>query len=444
LLSPNATARGIYGPLYPRAMAQRGPRPPWTPRKRDLSPPMLGEGWGLVDLNLWPDEPPSPRRSDAKRFARALGELCGGEPLRVRIERLARAILRYSHQFGVDPFLMGAIVFAQSRCRVRRSSRYGVGLTAINWRMFARHVRAGRYPYWAMHEGRWTLRTLDLGRYAFTPANLRRVEPNIYFSAALLKMYREQAPFLRRSMRSAPYRHYVSHFVWGDRVRGAGPEDRILLHRRRLIGYFLSTVPKIVGKYRGLDLVCPLDGQPRKVTGILGDDRDGGRRLHTGIDFESFSGEQVRAIADGRVILAGVDWRNTDVLESLPSKVAQSVAPSKIGPRGLIVEVRHQHGLVSSYMHLQRYVVQRGDSVRRGQLVGYVGRTGIKTSPPHLHFELSDDQGIVDPLPLYRGALFGPQQTYRGRRRLRAQEQARRWRNGRRRLLRPPSGVPQR
>jgi murein DD-endopeptidase MepM/ murein hydrolase activator NlpD len=59
-----------------------------------------------------------------------------------------------------------------------------------------------------------------------------------------------------------------------------------------------------------------------------------------------------------------------------------------MGARGLFVRVAHQGGLVSLYAHLSSYLVQAGDPVERGQLIGRVGLTGVHASNAHLHFGL--------------------------------------------------------
>ena len=104
---------------------------------------------------------------------------------------------------------------------------------------------------------------------------------------------------------------------------------------------------------------------------------------------------------------------------------------SHIGRGGLFVMIRHTEKLYSSYMHLQRFTVRDGQRVRGGELIGYVGRTGIKRDPAHLHFELRKSRRPLDPVPLLGRAVFAPEATYRGR--LIRQAQPRMWRRVRHR-----------
>ena len=66
-------------------------------------------------------------------------------------------------------------------------------------------------------------------------------------------------------------------------------------------------------------------------------------------------------------------------------------------------------------MHLDRFVVTQGDTVKAGQEIGRVGRTGVQVSPPHLHFELRLDDRHVDPAKYLASLVIPPKatQTYR-------------------------------
>ena len=101
-----------------------------------------------------------------------------------------------------------------------------------------------------------------------------------------------------------------------------------------------------------------------------------------------------------------------------------------MGPRGLLVKVRHPGGLLSEYMHLSAYTVRRGQKVTRGQVLGFVGRTGMKESDAHLHLGFVHRGLHVDPMSLLRDHLLHPQKTALGRRRAILQDQRRRQRRG--------------
>jgi murein DD-endopeptidase MepM/ murein hydrolase activator NlpD len=101
-------------------------------------------------------------------------------------------------------------------------------------------------------------------------------------------------------------------------------------------------------------------------------------RPHQGIDYVAQSGTPVSAIGDGTVTYAG--WR---------------------GGYGRLVEITHSQRFKSRYGHLSRFGsgIRSGRRVNQGQIVGYVGTTGLSTGP-HLHFELLQNGSWVNPLKI--------------------------------------------
>jgi murein DD-endopeptidase MepM/ murein hydrolase activator NlpD len=97
-------------------------------------------------------------------------------------------------------------------------------------------------------------------------------------------------------------------------------------------------------------------------------------RMHSGIDFGAGYGSPIVAAADGQVTGAG--WA---------------------GGHGRRVLIAHGGGIVTSYSHMSRTVAQPGSFVRQGQLIGYVGSSGLATGP-HLHYEVHRGGRAVNPL----------------------------------------------
>ncbi|MFN8640306.1 MAG: M23 family metallopeptidase [Candidatus Binatia bacterium] len=108
-------------------------------------------------------------------------------------------------------------------------------------------------------------------------------------------------------------------------------------------------------------------------------------RPHLGIDLAAPAGTPVRAIGGGTIQFCGVQ--------------------SGFGNH---VEIDHGGGLVSAYSHLERFgpEVFSGQKVRRGQLIGWVGRTGLATGP-HLHFAIFQNGQYRDPLSIRYPANLG-------------------------------------
>jgi len=97
-------------------------------------------------------------------------------------------------------------------------------------------------------------------------------------------------------------------------------------------------------------------------------------RLHAGIDFGAGYGSPIYAVGDGAVIYAG--WH---------------------GGHGNYVRLDHGGGYATGYGHMSRIAVSPGMRVRAGQVIGYVGSTGLSTGP-HLHYELYQGGAPVNPM----------------------------------------------
>ena len=100
-------------------------------------------------------------------------------------------------------------------------------------------------------------------------------------------------------------------------------------------------------------------------------------RPHHGVDFAAKRGTPVRAIGEGTIQFAG--W--------------------KTGGYGRMIEVQHDTVYASRYAHLLKLSqgISNGGKVQKGQVIGYVGSSGLSTGA-HLHFELYQDREYVDPL----------------------------------------------
>ncbi len=97
--------------------------------------------------------------------------------------------------------------------------------------------------------------------------------------------------------------------------------------------------------------------------------------IHTGIDLSTGrKGDPIMATADGQVITVASDsgWGN-------------------------YVLVKHKHGFFTRYAHLDSFRVTIGEHVQKGQIIGYIGNTGISTGP-HLHYEVHIGSDVVDPM----------------------------------------------
>ena len=72
---------------------------------------------------------------------------------------------------------------------------------------------------------------------------------------------------------------------------------------------------------------------------------------------------------------------------------------------GYTVEITHGYGYVTRYGHASKLLVQRGQSVTRGEVIAQVGSTGLSTSP-HLHYEVRIGGKAVNPLNYVIGSAL--------------------------------------
>lgn len=102
----------------------------------------------------------------------------------------------------------------------------------------------------------------------------------------------------------------------------------------------------------------------------------GKKRAHNGVDFSAPTGTPVRAVSDGEILISGYK-----------------------GGAGNMVRIKHCDRYTTEYFHLSRIAsgLKAGLKVRRGQVIGSVGSTGLSTAP-HLHFGFFDRGKYVDPL----------------------------------------------
>jgi len=97
--------------------------------------------------------------------------------------------------------------------------------------------------------------------------------------------------------------------------------------------------------------------------------------IHKGIDISTFrAGDPVLSTADGKVVAVAFD----------------------VGLGNYII-IEHKHGFLTRYAHLKAFKVQKGQLVQQGQVIGYIGNTGLSTGP-HLHYEVHLGTETIDPL----------------------------------------------
>jgi len=106
------------------------------------------------------------------------------------------------------------------------------------------------------------------------------------------------------------------------------------------------------------------------------------RRMHRGMDFTAPKGTPIYASGNGKIIRAD----------------------NNSSGFGKHIRIDHGFGYKSLYAHLSKYNVKKGQRVKRGDLIGFVGNTG-RSEAPHLHYEVWKDGDRINPINFYYGSL---------------------------------------
>lgn len=130
-----------------------------------------------------------------------------------------------------------------------------------------------------------------------------------------------------------------------------------------------------VGESRG-QLSRPVNGPMTSGFGMRRHPILGYKRMHAGLDFKASHGAPIFAATDGIIAYAG-----------------------RKGGYGNFVQINHGGGIATGYGHMSRIAARPGQRVRQGQIIGYVGSTGLSTGP-HLHYELYRNGRPINPLSI--------------------------------------------
>lgn len=173
---------------------------------------------------------------------------------------------------------------------------------------------------------------------------------------------RASLPLHRQELAMRKMQDFIDQLTDSARLEEVRQQDllRVLRSNKNL----LASVPSI----------WPANGFITSSYGMRVSPFGRGGQLHKGLDISSRAGTPIIAPADGEVKMAALD-----------------------GAYGNSVEIDHGGGIVTKYAHMQRFVVQPGQWVKRGEVIGYVGSTGRSTGP-HLHYEVRLNGAPVNPM----------------------------------------------
>lgn len=135
-----------------------------------------------------------------------------------------------------------------------------------------------------------------------------------------------------------------------------------------------ATVAAITGPLANTPSLWPAGGAITSGFGWRNPPIEDGSELHQGIDIAVEIGTPVVATADGEVVKSGV-----------------------AGGYGNLVQINHGNGIETLYGHNSQLAVSVGQKVKKGQVISYVGSTGVSTGP-HVHYEVRVNGNAINPM----------------------------------------------
>ena len=117
----------------------------------------------------------------------------------------------------------------------------------------------------------------------------------------------------------------------------------------------------------------PVEGNVSSPFGMRENPFSGDKSFHSGVDISASPGTPIRATADGIVIHSG-----------------------RTQFSGYLVVLEHGHGFKTIYAHNKKNLVKMGQTVKRGEVIAYVGSTG-KSTGPHVHYEVWEKGKNINP-----------------------------------------------
>lgn len=186
--------------------------------------------------------------------------------------------------------------------------------------------------------------------------------------------------------RSAGGESEVGPLLYAGLDRGGKPRTELL---RWKDGQLMAASGMTAVQPSATPIGLPVNGHMTSGYGLRRHPILGYTRMHAGIDFGAAWGSPIFAVSDGLVSFAG-----------------------RHGGHGNYVRLDHGGGLGTGYGHMSRIAVSPGMRVSSGQVIGYVGSTGLSTGP-HLHYEVYENGRTVNPLSVrfaFKAAQVDPRE----------------------------------
>ena len=163
--------------------------------------------------------------------------------------------------------------------------------------------------------------------------------------------------------------------IVADLTNGLSSLDQQIVRQHRLLVLMEKKARERVGLWAATPSIWPVKGAVSSKFGPRISPFTGKRAFHAGVDISAPRGETVRAPAKGKVVVAAYDTR-----------------------MGNFIRINHRYGVETTYGHLSKMLVRKGQYVKRGDVLGQVGSTGRFSTGPHLHYQIAVNDKVVDPL----------------------------------------------
>ncbi|MEQ9437614.1 MAG: M23 family metallopeptidase [Cyclobacteriaceae bacterium] len=242
-------------------------------------------------------------------------------------------------------------------------------------------------------------------------ARLKKENEELEFYYNMLSKDMERADEMLKSLQERDNSVYRTIFEaepipLSVRSAGVGGVDRY----KELLENGLERKEVIVNTFQRIDqLNRQLYIQTKSYDDLLGMAEDKSEILASIPAIQPVSNKELRRLASGfgmrvhpiykvKMMHPGIDFsapQGTPVYATGSGKVSQT--KSSFTGYGNQIIIDHGYGYLSRYAHLQEFNVKAGQTVERGQCIGYVGNTGTSTAP-HLHYEVFKDDERVNPI----------------------------------------------
>ena len=151
--------------------------------------------------------------------------------------------------------------------------------------------------------------------------------------------------------------------------------ERHTARQLHMLARLEKTAGERVGLWAATPSIWPVKGPVSSKFGPRISPFTGKRTFHAGLDISGPRGKTVRAPAKGKVVAADYDWK-----------------------MGNFIRINHRHGIETTYGHLSKILVQDGQEIKRGDVLGLIGSTGRYSTGPHLHYQIAVHDKVVDPI----------------------------------------------